>query len=140
MAPAANCRRAPGVDYPAAAPRRSRDPDLAARDRLEVLIDVDRDYATYYQLTVDHRGWAAETCLGVNGWNPEWYVATADDGQNWTIEAAIPWKSLCASPPARQAVWAVGLQRIVPGAGFQSWTQPAAPAVRPEGFGLLVFR
>jgi hypothetical protein len=27
----------------------------------------------------------------------------------------------------------------VPGVGFQSWTQPAAVSVRPEGFGLLVF-
>lgn len=137
---AANCRRAAGVEYPAAEPRRSRDPDLRGRDRIELLIDVDRDYATYYRLTVDHRGWAADSCAGVAGWNPEWYIAAADDGSNWTIEAAIPWKELGESPPANPTAWAVGLQRIVPGAGFQSWTQPAAPRVRPEGFGLLFFR
>lgn len=137
---AASCRRAPGADYPAAEPRRSRDPDLGDRDRVEVLIDVDRDYATYYRLTVDHRGWAADACAGVAGWNPDWYIATADDGTTWTIEAAIPWSQLGESPPAGQTAWAVGLQRIVPGAGFQSWTQPAAPRVRPEGFGLLLFR
>lgn len=137
---AANCRRAPAVEYPAAAPRRSRDPDLGDRDRIEVLFDVDRDYATCYHLTIDHRGWAADACAGVVGWNPNWYVAAADDGTNWTIEAAIPWKALCESAPTKQTVWAVGLQRVVPGAGFQSWTQPAAPSVRPEGFGLLLFR
>ncbi len=137
---AANCRRAPGADYPAAEPRRSRDPDLSGRDRIEWLIDVDRDYATFYRLTVDHRGWAADSCAGVSGWNPDWYIAAAGDGTHWTIEAAIPWKELGETPPANQTVWAVGLQRIVPGAGFQSWTQPAAPRVRPEGFGLLLFR
>ena len=48
-----------------------------ARDRVEVLIDLDRDYATYYRLTVDHRGWTSEACLGHTGWNPTWYVAAA---------------------------------------------------------------
>ncbi|NLF72857.1 MAG: hypothetical protein GX575_27795 [Candidatus Anammoximicrobium sp.] len=137
---AASCRRAPGVDYPAAEPRRARDPDLEERDRIELLIDVDRDYATYYRLTVDHRGWAADACVGVAGWNPDWYIAAAGDDSSWTIEAAIPWQALVESPPGNQTVWAVGIQRVVPNAGFQSWTQPAAPRVRPEGFGLLFFR
>ncbi len=137
---AACCRRAAGADYPAATPRRARDPDLSNRDRVELLLDLDRDYATYYRLTVDHRGWAADLCAGVAGWNPDWYIAAADDGTSWTIEAAIPWKALCESPPTRETVWAVGLQRVIPGAGFQSWTQPAAPGVRPEGFGLMFFR
>jgi len=137
---AASCRKAPGADYPAAPPRRSRDPDLRDRDRVELLLDIDRDYATYYRLTVDHRGWAADACAGVAGWNPEWYIATAEDESGWTLEAALPWKELCEHPPTDQTVWALGLQRIVPGAGFQSWSQPAAPAVLPPGFGLLFFR
>ena len=137
---AASCRKPRGIEYPAAEPRRSRDPDLQDRDRLELLLDLDRDYATYYRLTVDHRGWAADACAGVAGWNPDWYIATAEDDTAWTIEAAVPWKELCERPPTDQTVWAVGLQRLVPGAGFQSWSQPADPTILPAGFGLLLFR
>jgi hypothetical protein len=139
---AASCRKAPGAEYPASKPdeARPRDPDLSQRDRLEVLLDVDRDYMTYYRLVVDHRGWAQETCLGVKAWNPTWYIAATEDAQVWTIEMAIPWTELVESPPKPQDAWAVGIQRLVPGAGFQAWTQPAAPEVRPEGFGLLLFR
>jgi hypothetical protein len=137
---AASCRKAPGADYPAAEPRRTRDPDLGDRDRLELLLDVDRDYATYYRLTIDHRGWAGDACAGVAGWNPDWYIAAAEDESSWTIEAALPWKELCERPPTDQTVWAAGLQRVIPGAGFQSWSQPADPAILPAGFGLLLFR
>jgi photosystem II stability/assembly factor-like uncharacterized protein len=137
---AASCRKAPGANYPAAEPRRTRDPDLGDRDRLELLLDVDRDYATYYRLTIDHRGWAADACADVAAWNPDWYIAAAEDESSWTIEAALPWKELCERPPTDQTVWAVGLQRVIPGAGFQSWSQPADPAILPAGFGLLLFR
>lgn len=137
---AASCRKAPGAEYPPPQPRRTRDPDLEARDRLEILLDIDRDYATYYHLTIDHRGWAAEACAGVAAWNPPWYIAAAEDESSWTIEAALPWEALCERPPAEQTVWAIGLQRIVPGAGFQAWSQPAEAGVRPAGFGLLTFR
>ena len=37
-------------------------------------------------------------------------------------------------------MWAVGIQRVVPGVGFQSWSTPAAVAVLPDGFGYLVFQ
>jgi hypothetical protein len=44
---AASCRKVPSAAYPASSGPRPRDPDLSQRDRIEVLIDVDRDYATY---------------------------------------------------------------------------------------------
>ena len=58
----------------------------------------------------------------------------------WTVEAAIPLSELTGQPPAATPAWAVGIQRIVPGVGFQSWTKPAAPEIIPEGFGLLLFQ
>ena len=45
-----------------------------------------------------------------------------------------------AEPPKPNNVWAIGIQRIVPGVGFQSWNRPAAIDVMPEGFGYLLFR
>jgi hypothetical protein len=118
---------------------RPRDADLSAEDRVELLIDVDRDYATYYRLVVDHRGWTAESCFGDKTWDPKWYVAAESDSGTWTIEAAIPLSQLVPQPPHRGDAWAIGLQRTIPGTAFQSWTKPASVDVQPQGFGLLIF-
>ena len=136
---AVECRKAPSVEYPANAGPRPRDPDLSAEDRMELLIDIDRDYATSLRFTVDHRGWTGEACWEDRSWNPTWYVAAATDVDTWRAEAAIPLDQLTRVPVAGDEVWGVGLQRIVPGWGFQSWSQPANVAGRAEGFGLLLF-
>ncbi len=136
---AASCRKVPGLAYPSSSQPRPRDPDLSQRDRIELLIDVDRDYASYYRLVIDHRGWVRDECLGSAAWDPQWYVAAAEDDVSWTVECAIPWSELVEHRPASQQYWAIGLQRTVPGGGFQAWNQPASPTIRPEGFGLLQF-
>ncbi|NQU23832.1 MAG: hypothetical protein HQ567_21330 [Candidatus Nealsonbacteria bacterium] len=136
---AVQCRQAPGAKYAATEGPRPRDPDLSAHDRVDVLIDLDRDFATYYRLTVDHRGFTGEACWGDRTWDPEWFVAAKTSKDTWTIEAAIPLEQLTGRLPSTGAVWAVGLQRTVPGVGFQSWTTPAAATVTPEGFGYLIF-
>jgi hypothetical protein len=119
---------------------RPRDSELSEQDRVDLLIDVDRDYATYYKFTIDHTGRTAESCWHDVTWNPEWFVASGGDDKAWTAEAAIPISSLTAEPPGESATWAVGVQRTVPGVGFQSWTEPASPDVMPEGFGYLQFQ
>ena len=58
----------------------------------------------------------------------------------WTAEAAIPLSELSGQHPTAKTAWAVGIQRVVPGVGFQSWTAPAASEIMPEGFGLLIFQ
>ncbi|MEE8451592.1 MAG: YCF48-related protein [Thermoguttaceae bacterium] len=136
---AMRCPRAPGIGYEAAEGPRSRDPDLSAHDRVEVFLDLDRDFATYYRLVIDHRGQPAEDCWGDRTWNPTWFVAAATDGDAWTAEAAIPMDQLTGRYPTSRTVWALGLQRTTPTVGFQSWTTPAATNVVPEGFGYLVF-
>lgn len=134
-----SCTRAPGFHYDTSDRPRPRDPDLSDHDRVELLVDVDRDFATYYRLAIDHRGWVAESCWHDATWNPGWFVASGGDENAWTAEAAIPLAELVADAQAAKTVWAVGVQRIVPGVGFQSWTQPSAPEVMPEGFGYLIF-
>jgi len=136
---AVRCGCAAEAKYEATPGPRPRDPDLSGRDRVEVLLDLDRDFATYYRLTIDHRGWVAEDCWGDATWDPTWFVAaTAADGQ-WIAEAAIPLDQLTGRFPRSRSVWAVGIQRTVPGVGFQSWTQPAGTEIVPEGFGYAVF-
>ncbi len=118
---------------------RPRDADLNAHDRVDILLDIDRDYATYYRFTVDHRGWTAESCFGDSRWNPTWYVAAKETEQTWTVEIAIPLDQLVEKAPRPHDAWAIGVQRTVPGVGFQSWTTPASTDILPEGFGYLIF-
>jgi hypothetical protein len=135
---AVECRKAPGCEYQPSDSPRPRDPDLASQDRMELLIDVDRDYTTALRFTVDHRGWTGESCWGDRKWNPTWFVAAASDAQVWRVEAAIPLAEFAELPIESAEAWGLGLQRIVPGVGFQSWSQPADASGRAEGFGLLL--
>lgn len=137
---AVRCRQAPGVCYDAADGSRRRDTDLSARDRIDVLLDIDRDYATFYRLSIDHRGWAADEALGDTTWNPTWHIAARAEEGHWTIEAAIAFRELGIKTPLEGgATWAVNIQRIVPGIGLQAWSAPAAIDPRPEGAGYLKF-
>jgi photosystem II stability/assembly factor-like uncharacterized protein/tetratricopeptide (TPR) repeat protein len=135
-----SCARAPRFKYVKSDQPRPRDAELGDEDRVELLIDIDRDFATYYRLSIDHRGWTADSCWQDKTWNPTWFVATGGDESTWTAQAAIPLAELTTQPPAARSSWAVGIQRVVPGVGFQSWTTPASPDVVPEGFGILMFQ
>jgi len=144
---AVHCLAAPGADSTASveppsggsAGPRPRDGDLSARDRVEIFLDIDRDYAVYYRLAVDDRGWTNDACWGDATWNPKWFVAVARTGEAWTVEAAVPLRELIGRPLQPRETWALGLQRVIPRVGFQSWSRPAAVEERPEGFGFLTF-
>lgn len=136
---AIDCRMAPGVKYVGDLRVRDRDADLSAFDRVELLLDVDRDASTYFRLAVDHRGWANDACWGDATWNPKWFIAPASDAESWRIEAAIPLAELSLDPVAAKTVWSIGLQRTAPKVGFQSWTRPATTQILPQGFGFLIF-
>jgi len=135
-----SCTRVAGFTYTKSDRLRPRDPDLGDQDRVELYLDLDRDFATYYRLVIDHRGWATDNCWLDKNWNPQWFIASGGDEHTWTAEAAIPWSELTGQPPSPKTAWVAGIQRIVPGTGFQSWTQPAASEVQPEGFGYLLFQ
>jgi tetratricopeptide (TPR) repeat protein len=118
---------------------RSRDGDLSAHDRIQIFLDADRDFTTFYHLAVDERGWTNDRWWNEAAWNPTWYVASDRTEDGWTFEAAIAWSLFMGRAPQPRETWAVGIQRVVPGLGFQSWSNPASIKIRPEGFGYLVF-
>lgn len=138
---AVRCHQAPNADYAAAIGPRPRNADLSRHDRIDFLLSPDRDYATFYRISIDYRGWVNSACWCDPTWHPALYVAAATAERTWTVEAAIPWSELVEHPPRasdRQA-WAVNIQRIIPGVGFQNWSAPATIEIRPEGFGYLEF-
>ncbi len=138
---AVTCPKAAGVHYAADDRPRPRDADLSQHDRVSLRLDVDRDYATYYELVVDDRGWTREACWGDATWNPDWYVAAASDDASWTVEAAVPLGELVDQPPDARHVWAAAVRRTVPGVGVRSWAGAGAAADddSPDQFGLLIF-
>jgi hypothetical protein len=131
---ALRCRKAPNVAYVADPRPRPHDGDVESHDRVRLALDLDRDYATAYELVIDSRGWTADRCWNDPAWNPQWFVASAEtpDGAYWTAEAAIPWTQLSDRPPHAGAAWTCAIQRNLPGSGQSS-------AIGPESFALLLF-
>jgi photosystem II stability/assembly factor-like uncharacterized protein len=118
---------------------RKRDADLRPFDRVSLLLDLDRDYSSYFHFQVDQRGCVCEDCWGDASWNPRWFVAAQSDETCWRIEAAIPLLELTSDPITIGRAWAANVVRIVPGRGVQAFSQPADAQPRPEGMGLLLF-
>ena len=136
---AIRCRQVPGVRYETATGKRPRDPDLSDTDHIDIFFDLNRNYSTYHRFSIDHRGWASDAYGSDASWNPKWYVAAQTLDGAWTAEAAIPLTELNATIVPGKTVWAIGIQRTVPGVGFQSWSAPASATVIPEGFGWVMF-
>ncbi|MDG2382796.1 MAG: YCF48-related protein [Pirellulaceae bacterium] len=135
---AARCQRADYGLSIQSTESRKRDADLSNHDRLILRLDTDRDYCTHWKLVIDDRGWAVDALNEDSSWDPNWYIAAHDDLKSWTIEAAIPWHQLRSKNPIPQSAWALGIQRIVPGSGMQSWC-PGDTNPSEARFGMLVF-
>jgi photosystem II stability/assembly factor-like uncharacterized protein len=126
-----------GVQYAG----RQHDADHRGLDRLTLRLDLDRDYATSYALTVDQRGHVSESCWEATGWNPTPFIAVDADDLKWRLEMAIPFADLSATPPRRRSVWAASLVRTIPHSGWQSWLPTDhGEEPHPTSFGLVQFR
>ena len=136
---ALKCKHPAGQQVAPVKPR-PRDADVDAFDRVSILLDLDRDYATYFHLEIDQRGCVRDRCNDDKSWNPRWYVAVHSEGSSWQIEAAIPLSELTGEKITQQTAWAFNVARILPGRGVQSWSQPADVRPRPEGMSLLLFQ
>ncbi len=136
---ALRCQHPPATPAPIAKSRQ-HDADLSAHDRVSILLDLDRDYATYFQLQMDERGCVRDDCWGDLSWNPKWYVAAKNDETSWTIEAAIPLGELTSQRVTLGSAWACNVVRTVPGKGVQAYSLPADVTPRPEGMCLLLFQ
>jgi photosystem II stability/assembly factor-like uncharacterized protein len=136
---AVRCPKAIAVDYRPDDSPRPRDADLSQFDRVTLKLDLDRDFTTAFQLTVDHRGWTYDACWDDSTWNPSWYVAAASDETHWTIEATMPLAELTPTAPAPKHVWAVAARRMIPRVGHESWSGAPASGDSPDHFGILIF-
>lgn len=136
---AAACAKSPRSAYAESKDVRSRDADLASADRIEISLDIDRDYVTAWQFAVDSTGRARDACWGDVSWDPKWHIATSQDEAAWYMEAAIPLTELTAEIPKATATWSTTIRRITPGAGIQSWPTATVDGTTLEEGGWLVF-
>lgn len=135
------CFHPGGEKKPALKPR-LHDQDLRDQDRVSLVLDLDRDYSTYFHLQMDQRGCILEDCWGDRSWNPRWFIAREAESCCWTVEIAIPLTALTADLVRPGQFWAFNAIRVLPGKGIQAFSLPAeAPeeSLRTEGLGLLQF-
>ncbi|HZU34985.1 MAG TPA: hypothetical protein VFA18_03710, partial [Gemmataceae bacterium] len=139
---AVRCRRPAGQVVPLVKIR-PRDADLRPYDRVSLMLDLDRDYSSFFHLQIDERGCVCdEFCQGAYhdlSWNPRWFVAVHSTATGWQAEAAIPMAELTGLPVTMGHAWACNVVRVIPGCGVQAWSTPAGVTPRPEGMGLLMF-
>jgi photosystem II stability/assembly factor-like uncharacterized protein len=135
---AVRCQKAIAVDYRHDDGPRPRDANLSLNDRVSLQLDLDRDFTTAFQLSVDHRGWTHDACWDDATWNPSWYVAAASDETNWTVEAAVPLAELTAGVPAPKQAWAVAARRTIPRLGHETWAG-SDTGDSPDQFGIVIF-
>jgi hypothetical protein len=117
---AIRCTKLDDCSYPRDDRPRPHDGDVEPYDRVRLLVDVDRDYASWFELVVDSRGWTADRCWHDAAWNPQWFVAAAESAADnaWIVEAAIPLAELTSQPPTSPTAWACAVERRPPGTPY----------------------
>lgn len=93
--------------------RDSLDPSL---DHVRLRIDIDRDYATWFEFGWDIEGGIVDRCNDIPIWNPQWYVVLNSTDEAWDAELAIPISELLGDStiPFEKLPWAISIQRERP--------------------------
>ena len=118
---------APSTPTTQTSKEKQRDSIKPESDQIKLRIDLDRDYASWFEI-----GWSAtgESCDALNDmlrWNPTWYRETSNDDKSWSTEIAIPLEQLVVSGDAvrknwTNEVWAFNAIRTIPGIATHSLT------------------
>ncbi len=128
-------------DAPMLPPAKSRtyDSDLTGEDRLELLIDTDRDYDTFIHLGIGQDGRTFDSCAGSVSYNPRWFVATDQQARQWNAEIAIDLRDLTTQQIASGDAWAISARRQGPHVQTQTWSQLRTDELIRQSAGLLLF-
>jgi photosystem II stability/assembly factor-like uncharacterized protein len=96
---AIHCHKLAGRSYRQRQGTRTRDPDLSQQDRVQLALDPGLNFCGAIKLTLDYRGWVSESKLAGKDWNPDWFVAAAQDDDTWSVEFAIPMAAISQRAP-----------------------------------------
>ena len=116
-------------------------------DCIEIFIDANHDYDSYYQLIANSRGALLDTYndgsarFGDSAWSADFGVATKVEPDYWSIEVEIPAGYLHGSAIEAGTIWGFNLGRIRIGnaSEYGQWVPTYGFAHRPDRFGFLIF-
>ncbi|HEX5050981.1 MAG TPA: DUF5916 domain-containing protein, partial [Planctomycetota bacterium] len=94
-----------------------RDADLDTDDRVLIVLDTFEDHRNGYLFEMNPAGARVDALIGSNGrdvnqaWDAIWQGRASIDGDGWSLEFAIPYKSLSFSPGLTS--WGFNVQRVI---------------------------
>ena len=109
---------------------------IDGQDHVEIQLDMDRDYSSYYRIRVAADGKTDCACDGDPNWKSGHFAAVARTDRDWGAEIAIPLASLTGSD-AWGEVWCFNAIRVVPGVAAGGWAAPTDGAPDPLAMGHL---
>lgn len=104
---------------------RKSDSIKSGSDQIQLRIDLDRDYASWFELRWSASGESQDAVNDMLQWNPTWHIAMNHNASSWSAEIAIPLEQLTVGGDASiqrwtERVWAMSVFRSNPGASTQS--------------------
>ncbi|MEQ1826454.1 MAG: YCF48-related protein [Pirellula sp.] len=122
-----------------------RDPPSVDSDHIKLRIDLDRDYASWFEFGWSVGGDKWDACNDMPFWNPTWYVKTSDTHGAWNTEIAIPIEEILGTRhesklESGSEVWAVNAMRNIPSAGSLSLEPFRSDRMSPEDWKHLDIR
>jgi len=130
-----------------AAASTQRDDGMISRDDcIEIFMDTNHDYRTYFQMIVNSLGAINDKYRKENGswewdWNGGFNLVTKVEDTFWTIEIEIPADQLHQSKIQSGDIWGFNIARvrIANASEYGQWTPTYGDAHRPDRFGFLIF-
>jgi hypothetical protein len=110
-------------------------------DSVEIFVATDEDRKMYYQFIVTASGVLYDGKIRDSQWNGECAWATGREEAAWTLEMAIPWKTIGLTPPASNS--RLGLElvrtRVQSGREMLQWAPSPDDNHNTTLFGYLCF-
>ena len=104
---------------------KQRDNIKPESDQIKLRIDLDRDFASWFEIGWSASGEFHDSLNDMLYWNPTWYVKTSHDDKSWSAEIAIPLEQLVVASDASakdwtNEVWALNAIRTIPNTATHS--------------------
>jgi predicted phosphodiesterase len=117
-----------------------RDGQTFKDDSIELFIDTALDRKTYFQFVVNAAGALYDGFVFDAAWNGESEQATGREKDAWTLEMAIPWRTLRVAAPSAGTKMGLEFVRTRGQTGeLQQWAPTAGGNHVPGLFGTLEF-
>jgi len=117
-----------------------RDGPVFGDDSVEVFLQPDPASPDYLHFATNALGTRFDERVFEVGWNPEWKVAAARDGEGWSVEMQILFAGLGLTPQT-QETWGLNLCRTRPREGgpeHSQWSCTYMGFHTPARFGRLI--